>query len=233
MNLPQPPEPLDFERLEYLQNLANLAEMREEIPERSDRLATRIAHFSEQFDIPQEDFWRDLEANPNGPLAAVLSREARRQNVHENAASEYVRRLANVQTFRKLPSTGPNAQYVNGDGQVVTGQQLGNAPRPSKSIDFQWQTGNVICYAAQKYTKVGGGNQDNQFNEVERLLRNFLPRINNETALFILVDGQYYTEQRLARLRAFTRNQAPRSYVSGINQLQPILNRIAAEEAPQ
>ena len=177
--------------------------------------------------------WPGCRHFPARFLAAVLSREARRQNVHENAASEYLRHLTHVQAFQKLPSTGPNAQYINGDGQVVTGRQLGNAFRPSKSIDFQWRTGNVTCYAAQKYTKVGGGNQDNQFNEVERLLRNFLPRINNDMALFILVDGQYYTEQRLARLRAFTRNQAPRSYVSSINQLQPILNRIDAGKAPE
>ena len=228
MNLPQPPEPLIFEDLEHLQNLVNLNQMDEEIQQRSARLATRIRHFSLQFDIPEEEFWRALEDNPYGPLAAVLAREARRQNIHENAAGEYVRRLDNVEVFRKLSSVGPNAQYLNGDGQVVTGQQLGQAPRPSKSLDFRWQTGNVTCYAAQKYTREGGGNQDNQFNEIERLLRNFLPRINNHTALFVLVDGPYYTEQRLTRLRGFTRNQPPSSYVTSINNLQPVLNQIAA-----
>ena len=229
MPVPQPPEPLIFEDLEHRQNLANFIQMGEEIPQRSERLATRIAHFSAQFDIPEQDFWRDLEANPNGPLAAVLAREARRQNIHENAAAEYVRQLDNVEVFRKLPSTGPNAQYLNADGQVVTGQQLGQAPRPSKSIDFRWRTGNITCYAAQKYTREGGGNQDNQFNEIERLLRNFLPRINNGTTLLVLVDGPYYTEQRLARLRGFSRNRTPRSYVTSINELQPLLNQIAAD----
>ncbi len=208
-------------------NLVNLDEMANEIPERSNRLATRIAHFSAQFDVPEEDFWRDLEANPNGPLAAVLAREARRQNVHENAAAEYVNRMAYVEEFRRLPSTGGNARYINADGQVVTGQQLAGAPRPSKSIDFQWRTGNVNCYAAQKYTREGGGNQDNQFNEVVRLLQNFQWRINNGAALFVLVDGPYYTNQRLTQLRGLTRGQAPRSYVTSINELQLILNQIA------
>lgn len=224
------PEPLNFENIEHQLNLANLQEMSQEIPNRSKRLAIRVAHFSAQFDIPEEDFWRDLEANSNGPLAAVLTREARRQNVHENAAAEYVQLLENIENFRKLPSTGPNAQYINADGQVVTRRQLENAPPPSKSIDFQWRTGFVTCYAAQKYTREGGGNQDNQFNEIVRLLQNFQRRINNGTALFVLVDGPYYTDQRLTRLQGLTRGQSPRSYVTSINQLQFILNEIVESE---
>ena len=223
----QQPQPLDFEAIEYQQNLANRADMAKEIAERSERLRTRIRHFAGQFDIPEADFWRDLDANPNGPLAAVLAREARRQNVHERAAANYVERMPKVAHFRKLPSSGPNACYINRDGQVVTGAQLAGAQRPSKSIDFQWQTGAVTCYAAPKYTREGGGNQDNQFNEVQALLRNFLQRINNDVALFVLVDGPCYNAARVAQLQGLVRLQNPRSYVSSVNALSPILADIA------
>ena len=225
---PQQPQPLDFEAIEHQQNLANRAEMADEIAQRSARLRTRILHFAGQFDIPEADFWRDLDANPNGPLAAVLAREARRQNVHEKAAADYVEKLALVAEFRKLPSSGQNACYVNRDGQIVTGAQLAGAQRPSKSIDFQWRTGRVTCYAAQKYTRESGGNQDNQFNEIQALLRNFLQRINNDVALFVLVDGPYYNAARSAQLQAQVRMQNPRSYVASVNALQPILTDIAA-----
>ena len=225
----QQPPLLNFEAIEHQQNLNNLAEMAEEIAQRSDRLRTRILHFARQFDIPEADFWRDLNANPNGPLAAVLTREARRQNIHERAAADYVAALPHVAQFRKLPSSGPNACYVNANGQIVTGEQLGGAPRPSKSIDFQWHTGAVTCYAAQKYTREGGGNQDNQFNEVQALLQNFLLRINNGVALFVLVDGPYYTEARLGHLYGLMRLQNPCSYVSSVNELLPILRGIAAD----
>ena len=224
----QQPQPLDFEAIEHQQNLANRAEMADEIAQRSARLRTRILHFAGQFDLPEADFWRDLDANPNGPLAAVLAREARRQNVHEKAAADYVEKLAFVAEFRKLPSSGRNACYVNRDGQIVTGAQLAGAQRPSKSIDFQWRTGGVTCYAAQKYTRESGGNQDNQFNEIQALLRNFLQRINNDVALFVLVDGPYYNAARLAQLQALVRMQNPRSYVASVNALQPILTDIAA-----
>ena len=223
----QEPALLDFEAIEHRQNLANRAEMAQEIAQRSERLRTRILHFAAQFDVPEADFWRDLEANPNGPLAAILAREARRQNIHEKAAAEYIRALPFVGQFRKLPSSGRNACYINANGQIVTGEQLAGADRPSKSIDFQWHTGTVTCYAAQKYTREGGGNQDNQFNEIELLLQNFLPRRNNNVALFILVDGPYYTEARLEQLRGLTRLQDPRSYVASVNELVPILQGIA------
>ena len=222
----QTPEPLDFERLEHLQSLENLSDMLEEIPDRSERSATRIAHFSEQFDIPEKSFGLDLEANPSGPLAAVLSKEARRQNVHEKAAMDYVKKLRHVSQFSKLPSSGPNALYVNSDGLIVTRGQLAGARPPSKSIDFRWKLGPLTCYAAQKYTKVGGGNQDSQFNEVEQLLRNFLPRTNNDTALFVLVDGQYFDATKLTRLKALFRHQSPYSCVVGINELQSLMDQI-------
>ena len=225
----QPPQPLDFEANERRINERNLAEVAGEIVNREERLTVRIRHFANQFGIPEEDFWRDLEANPAGPLAATLAKEARRQNIHEQAAAEYVRRLPSVAGFRKLPSMGPNALYVTGDGQFVTGGDLGQAPKPSKSIDFQWQTRHINCYAAQKYTREGGGNQDNQFIELETLLANYLPRRNNNVALFILVDGPYYTQARLDQLRGLVRLQAPFSYVTSVNNLSQILQEIAGE----
>lgn len=217
---------LDFEANERQRNSANLAAVEEEIAQRSGRLRTRILHFAEQFGIPEEDFWRDLEANPRGPLAATLAREARRQNIHENAAAAYVEALPLVSDFRKLPSVGKNALYVNSDGQILSGEQLAGAPRPSKSIDFQWTTAEINFYAAQKYTKAGGGNQDNQFNELERLLRNFQGRTNNGVALIVLVDGPYYNESRLARLQGLVRLQSPFSYVVGVNELHTLLGQI-------
>ncbi len=218
---------LDFEANEHQQNLANLADMKEEIAERSDRLRIRILHFAEQYDIPEEDFWRDLDANPNGPLAATLAREARRQNIHENAAATFIEALPFISDFRKLPSVGGNALYINSDGQILSGRQLSGAPRPSKSLDFQWRTATITCSAAQKYTKEGGGNQDNQFNEIEQLLRNFQGRTNNGVALIVLVDGAYYNEGRLARLLGLVRLQSPFSYVASVNKLQPLLRQIA------
>ena len=220
--------PVDFEANEQAINRANLAAVAEEVANHSPRLATRIQHYSDQFGIQPEDFWRDLEANPTGPLAAALAKEARRQNIHERAAAQYVRGLPHVAHFQKLASTGREALYITGDGQITTGAALGGAPSPSKSIDFRWQTGAITCYAAQKYTKEEGGTQEHQFIELETLLRNFQPRRNNNVALFVLADGPYYTDVRFRQLRGLVRQQTPFSYVTSVNELLPILQGIAA-----
>ena len=174
MNLQQPPAPLDFEAIEHQRNLENLQAMEGEIAQRTNGLTERIIRFSEQFDIPVEDFWRDLDANPNGPLAAVLAIEARRQRIHEEAAAAYIERMAHVDNFERLPRQGGNVRYIRENGQIVIRQELEEGePRQSEALDFQWQIKSVTCYAAQKYTKEGGGNQDTRFDETMRLLRNF------------------------------------------------------------
>ena len=218
--------PLNFDAVEHELNLDNLQEMALEIPERSERLATRITHFSMQFDIPEEAFWEALEADPNGPLAAVLAREARRQRVHESAAAEYVGGLQHVENFLRLPFAGRHTLYINPDGQLITKGQLGAAPQPSEAIDFMWQTGGVICYAAQKYTREGGGNQGSRFDETLRLLENFQNHRDRNSALFVLVDGPYFDVARMERLGALVRIEPPRSYISSINELQQILNQL-------
>ncbi len=211
-------------------NRKNLLEIRIEVQNRSTRLQKRILHFSNLFGIPEHKYWEALETDPAGPLASTLALEARRQNIHEKHVAEFIKRMDYVSSFEKLPSTGPKAQYLNSDGQIVTRQQLGTATKPSKSVDFQWFTGGIRCLAAQKYTKEGGGNQDSQFIELEKLLRNYLQRTNNGMALFVLVDGAYYTEDRLNLLRGLVRLQPPKSYVTSVNALQNVLRSIAAEE---
>ncbi len=157
----------------------------------------------------------------------TLAREARRQNIHEKHAADFITALDHVSAFEKLLSAGPNALYLNRDGQLVTRRQLGGAPKPSKSLDFRWKTAGIVCLAAQKYTKEGGGNQDSQFNELEQLLRNYLQRTNNGMALFVLVDGAYYTEERVKQLNALVRTNPSRSYVASVNTLQGLLHDIA------
>lgn len=218
---------LDFEALESTANRQNLLAVKEEIQTRSKRLRKRILHFSRQFSIPEQRYWEALDADPTGPLASTLAREARRQNIHEKHVAAYISSMDQVADFEKLLSVGPNALYLNRDGQDVMRWQLGNAPKSSKSIDFQWNTAGTRCLAAQKYTKEGGGNQDSQFNELELLLRNFAQRTYNGVALFILVDGAYYTEGRLNLLRRLVRLQPPRSYVTSVNSLQQLLRDTA------
>ena len=218
---------LDFEETERQHNLANFDAMEQEIFDRSDALSERIARYSEQFDVAAQEFWDALDANPRGPLAVVLATEARRQNLHHELADAHIRQLAYVVNFHELPRRGRGVQFIGENGQIVLSGQLAKGePRPSEALDFTWQTGDLTCYAAQKYTREGGGNQDSRFDETLRLLGNFHQFHDRDVALFVIVDGGYFTENRLEQLRELVRDEEPRSYVVGINNLQQILNQI-------
>ena len=218
---------LNFEAIEHARNMENLAAMEQLVADRSDSLAERIATFSEQFKIPEDRFWQALDDDPIGPLAAVLATYARRQNIHEEAAADYIEQMDHVEDLKKLPSQGRGIHYVSENGQIVLRSQLGRRePRPSEALDFTWQTGDLTCYAAQKYTKEGGGNQDSRFDETIRLLSSFRQHQDENVAMFVLVDGAYYTENRLEQLQELAREESPRSYVTSINDLQQILHQI-------
>ena len=169
---------LDFEYLERQICRQNLFLVKQEVQEQSPKLKKRILHFSSQFGVPENRFWDELKADPTGPLASILELEPRRQNIHEKHAAEFITKMDHVSDFEKLPATGKNALYLNSDGQFVSRGQLGGATKPSKSLDFRWITDGIVCLAAQKYTKEGGGNQDSQFNEMVQLLGNYLRRTN-------------------------------------------------------
>lgn len=222
---------LDFEEIEQQQNIANLDSMEVEIANRSDALGDRILRYSAQVDVPVQSFWNALDADPRGPLAAVLATEARRQNLHEDAAAEFIDMLDHVEEFRRLPRRGKGVHYIAEDGQIILRSQLGHRePRPSEAIDFTWETGNLTCFAAQKYTREGGGNQDSRFDETVRLLRNFQQHQDEGVALCVLVDGLYYTDDRMGQLQEWIREENPRSYVLSINELQQVLNQLMNAE---
>ncbi len=218
---------LDFDEVEHQRNLENLDAMEEEIANRNDGLTERISHFSERYDLPMEAFWAALEANPRGPLAAVLSTDARRQNIHEEAAANFIRQLDNVKEFRELPRQGRGVHYIAEDGRIILRHQLrSREPRPSEAIDFTWQTYDITCYASQKYTREGGGNQDSRFDETVRLLSNFRQNLDENVALFVILDGAYFTDNMLEQLQELVKDEGPHSYIVAINDLQQIINQI-------
>ena len=147
-------------------------------------------------------------------FAAIFAIEPRRQGMHETAAAEWIAGLPKIQDFKVLPKAGAQAVYVTSDGYVRKGMKVG------KSLDFTWRVGKTQFYAAHKYTKVGGGNQDSQFNEMRELLERFLRGTESaSTVLVVIVDGPYYTEARMRTLRRFVRDRAPRSYAIPIEEL--------------
>ena len=152
-------------------------------------------------------------------FAANFSREPRRQGFHETIAAEWLKEQSLDITI--LPKSGNNALYITRDGMIIKlpeGEQ-----RPSKSLDFCWTYNSITFYAMHKYTKEGGGNQDNQFKEMVGLLHSFLGASNPSNALIVIVDGPYYTERRMCELISQTRTNPPMSFATPIQGVPAIL----------
>ena len=100
--------------------------------------------------------------------------------------------------IEKLPATGDNAVRLL-NGELIYGNDRG--AKATKSIDFN-RNGELIC---AKVTTGAGGGQDNQYRDV----RDFLKEAGEYDIKYgnkkftALVDGDYYTEEKLKTLNKF------------------------------
>ena len=189
-----------------------------------DAILKRIQLYSDRFGYELGEITNKIFNDQM--FAAHFAVEPRRQGIHEQIAGEWIKQLSTVSDFGVLPKSGKNAWYVSGDG--VVGRALAGAP--SKSLDFVWKTGAITCYAMHKYTKEGGGNQDSQRKEMLALLQNFYKCQDTTCALFVIVDGPYYTKDRLKVLRNNIRTIPPLSYALPIGQVPEILAEISDDK---
>ena len=204
-----PPDYVAIERRMWLDNLNKVnSRLRTEEPNLSKRIATFIERFGFSTQAVQEKISSD------GMFAANFAMEPRRQGIHEVAAAQWIREFSEVVDFVVLPKSGKNALYVTSDGYIQTKTPIG------KSLDFRWRVEDKQFYAAHKYTKESGGNQDSQYYEMRALLERFQRGAEaTSVVLVVIVDGPYYTTLKMDNLRRVARAQDPRSYVIPIEEL--------------
>ena len=183
-----------------------------------DNLFKRIELFARRFECEANVVAEKIRNDPM--YAAHFAKEPRRTRLHSKMAAEWLRRLEQVHEFQTLSSSGKNALYITSDGEIRKGMKN----PPSKSLDFNWKTGTTTIYASHKYTRESGGHQDSQYNEMQKLLNQFQNCSDQTCALFVIVDGPYYTEGKMANLKNRTRSHPPRSYATHIEGVPDILN---------
>ena len=203
---------------------ANAREVSEEAESRSERLMKRVELFVWRFGFTVEQVLNQIESDPM--FAAWFAKEPRRQSPHEQIAADYLTGFESILNFVRLKQTGQGALYLNRDGEILARKDF-QGDRPSKALDFEWRSpSGVRCLASHKYTKEGGGNQDSQFREQRTLLSNFQSRSTNNTALFVICDGPYYTEERMGTLKMQCRTVAPLSFAVHIEEVPGIAARL-------
>lgn len=217
--MPRRPPP-DYEQIEAELWKKSVEAIDGEVARKDDRLMRRVRTFVNRFGYGSKRVIAKIDRDKM--FAANFVKEPRRTNFAENAALEWLQGDRRVQNIVKLRASGEDALYITSDGSI--GPYL-KKPKPSKSIDFRWTTGDYTVYAAHKYTKEGGGNQDSQFNEIRTQLANFQKGAEDRHTVFLaIVDGPYYTPNRLNQLRQVTRPQPPYSNAMPIQEIPDYLD---------
>ena len=129
-------------------------------------------------------------------LASMFAKDASKQNMSEILQKSF---LSNRGIYvDKLPAAGKDAVRLL-NGQLIYGNDRGG--KATKSIDFN-RNGELIF---AKVTTGQGGGQDNQYRDVIDFLKeaNKYDVKYGDRKFTALVDGDYYTEEKLKTLNKF------------------------------
>lgn len=146
-------------------------------------------------------------------VGSFFAKDPGRQNISEGVIGDLVSKLDLVSEFINHPSS---VSLFVIDGNIVTERTDG-----IKSIDYSWKTNGKKVYSTQKYTNEAGGAQDHQFNEVVHFMNNC--RLNQEHFFIALVDGNYYTENKMNILKKY---ETENVRVCGVADLDRILKSV-------
>ena len=156
-----------------------------------------------------------------------------RQNVHEKTAIRHIDAIHGVTGFRKY---GTNEMFIVNGGIVAKNDLRGMRPS-CKSLDFTWQYGGRTFYAYHKYTKTGGGHQDNQYKDLQDFINAANQSQDRDVVFVAIADGGYYDTlnghagvSKLRRLDDMTNHST--TFVAQIDTLEDLLRSNFAGALP-
>lgn len=209
-------QPPDYDGAEQELREKNKYEVRDLLDKQDPGLLKKISTFASRFDYDEETVCKKIEEDPM--FACCFAKDPGKMKVHEKTAATYLGMFPDlIRSFSSLSAGGKKAKYINETGNIITGKK----PDGIKSLDFTWVAGdtNIICFAAHKFTREPGGHQDNQFNELIRLLQAFKGCNDEKIALFVICDGPYYSKDRLSTLLQHVRKEPPYSFACPIGDV--------------
>ncbi len=120
-----------------------------------------------------------------------------KQTFHQHLAKEWIERIPLVEKMVEPINHGDNAIYIY-NGVIKTGKEL-SGQKVGKSIDFIWEYTykhkTLKFYATHKHTKISGGSQDNQFEDVCLFQEQAQKCWDDNIYLLSITDGQYYLDK--------------------------------------
>lgn len=213
----------DFEGAINRARKKNISRVLGDLNSRDPNLMKKIKGFSEKFGYDTSVVIEKVRSDEM--FRAHFAKDPRKQNIDEKTAFEWLQQLEGVHHLTKLPAAGDGAYYVDKEGYIRNGSAFSGGINPSKSLDFSWTTGNTTFYAMHKRTTDEGGAQDNVKREVEQIMRNFQQCPQEGIALVMLLDGSYWTKEKIQSIAKFARTSEPHSYALSTPRILPVIQK--------
>ncbi len=151
----------------------------------------KIENFCRQHGFNREEIVANIESNRI--VAAFFAKNPNKQNFYEKTAERFIRSLKGVSGFKG--SRDQNKDLINGAVINKSTIQKSGGVSDAKTIDFEWNYSACKFYAYHKYTKEGGGSQDNQYKDLQVFIKHANMSTATHTYFIAIADGAYYESQ--------------------------------------
>ena len=217
-----PNRPPDYEALIQQKWQENAADVVNRLDADDAHLRQKITTYAENFGVDTKVIMSKIRTDQM--FANSFAKDPNKQSLHEHSAAVYISNLQFVSEFQNLPTHGVKAYYIAEGGEALSGSAKQGT---IKTLDFTWKTGKFTCYAAHKYIKQTGGAQDNQFADILGALQRWSKgNAQPHEILFTIVDGPYFTAEKMRQLIQATRLERPLSFTLPIYDLEIRLKQL-------
>lgn len=197
----------------------NVVRVTRDLESGASHLVKKIRSFSEQFGFDENDVRKKIREDKM--FRAQFAIDPRKQNTDRKTALNWMKERG-MSGIKMLPKTGINAKYIGGKGGICTGKKSKGKNGALKSLDFCWTAEDATFYIMHKRTTDSGGAQGNVKIVVEQAIKVFSKSTQRGAALVVLLDGDYWTDEKLDDIKQYARAKEPPIHVMRTSQIQSL-----------
>ena len=173
---------VDYEKIKLVQLKKNVKNLK------SGDVKKKIKEFSKRSGYSYDEIAKKIDGDEM--FRWFFAKDPIKQNIHEYTAVNFIKKLDGVKDFKKL---GTDEMFVINGGVLLGTELKSKQIRPkTKSVDFYWKYGNTEFFISHKYTKDGGGGQDNQYHDLISYIQECNNSTRKNTTFLVIADGKFY-----------------------------------------
>lgn len=172
-----------------------------EIMNNPQQIEPKIKNFIERYDniFSFDEVMKGIKENKL--IASQFAKDPAKQNTTEIWVADLIKDNKDIKEFEVLPKGGKGSIRIGLDGNLIYNTK--GFDIATKSIDYKFKFDGCVYYCTQKFTRGKGGSQDNQYKDVLEFLRLGSRVILPNTYFIAIVDGDYFTNEKMNELNSY------------------------------